>query len=570
MFRDTRDAPPGAELEADICIIGAGPAGITLARELAGSGARICVLESGGLEADDRTQSLADGRVVGDPYHALIRTRRRRFGGTAHAWIVDLLNGQTGFRSGPLDPIDFEQRDWLPHSGWPFDRAHLEPYYARAHRFCGFGRGGYGGSEWETPDARPLPLDERVVGTDVWQHAPATQFTRNHRDALDRAGDVEVWLHANVVELETNDTGTAVTRAAVACIDGPRIRVAARLFVLACGGLENARLLLLSDRVHARGLGNQHDLVGRFFMEHPYVRAATWRPSRPALYRELALYDVQRRGDAVTVGKLHLAEETQRRERLLGVGATIEARHRWFRRYRQESVNAFAALLGGATRGRLPTDAAGQLRLAIGGLDYVALAALRKITGRRIFPRFVPGPDVVEGGGWSRMTDAADRFDIFEITFHCEQAPHADNRVSLSDTRDILGCRATLLRWRWMESDIESAMRAERVLAREIERAGLGAVRPERTRGRPLMLQGGVYHHMGTTRMHDDPAQGVVDANCRVHGIANLYVAGSSVFPTGGYINPTLTIVALAMRLADHVKRVASRPPDITATSASA
>jgi choline dehydrogenase-like flavoprotein len=340
-----------------------------------------------------------------------------------------------------------------------------------------------------------LPLEPGVVETRNLQVAPV-RFGEVHRAAIASAANVDAFLHANALELVASASGASVESLRVATLSGGRFEVRARVFVLAAGGIENARLLLASNRVHARGIGNARDLVGRFFMDHPHLASAVFLPVRSDL--ELELYHPHRRGRVSNTAVLVPSEAVQRRERLLG------------------------SWLGVASEGTLP------------GFE-------------RSLARMVHALERAPGEPASRA--------IFLLAVG-EQAPNPQSRVRLTDERDALGLPRVQLEWRLSAIDKRSLLRAHRLVARELARAGLGRLQillEEDEAAWPEDLAGG-RHHMGTTRMHPDPAEGVVDASCRVHGVANLYVAGSSVFPTSGAASPTLTLVALAIRLADRIQ----------------
>lgn len=559
MLIDARTVPRATVLETDVCIVGTGPAGLALARELIGESCRVCVLESGGPEFDPEAQALTRGRLTGDEFDPLDKSRRRRIGGTPHAWDSRAATREVGLRCAPLDAIDFDAKAWLPdYPAWPIDRAALDPYYERAHTACRLGPYRYEAADWEGSDAAlPMPLDDTVVRTNVWQYGPQAPFTVEYPAEVAGAANATIYHHANVVEVETTADGATATRVRVACLGGNTFAVAARLFVLATGGVENARLLLLSDRAQPHGIGNARGLVGRYFMDHQFVHGGTFFPASRAVFDRMALYDTRRVGDASATGKLYFTDEVLRRERLLNVSFAFLPKHRRYQQVREEYMDSFKALLRGATRLRVPEGAGAHARNVAAGADFIAARLLRKVSRNRWFVHFEEGPDMVYGGGWSAEPDRHDKYSVFAVTIHAEQAPHPDNRVTLDREVDAVGARKAQLHWEWRPADIDSVRRAEGLLAREVARAGLGRYEvKEDAPGRPVLVGPGLHHHMGTTRMHDDPAQGVVDARCRVHGVSNLYVAGCSAFPTGGYINPTLTIVALSIRLADHVKQV--------------
>jgi choline dehydrogenase-like flavoprotein len=488
MIVDARVVPNDSLINCDVCIVGAGAAGITIARELLGRPVQVALLESGWLTPDAKTQSLYAGEVTERPYFDLDAARSRYFGGSTNVWTGECR---------PLDAQDFERRDWVPDSGWPFGLDELLPFYEKAQSVCQLGPYAYTADDWRGQGVRPMAIEGGRLQSHAFQYSPPTRFGDVYRDELRRAPNVVTYLGANAVDLETPTPPHLVSAVKVACLTGKSFRVAARAFVLATGGIENARLLLLADRVQQAGLGNSNDLVGRYFMEHIYLDAAAdIRASRGAIsdfYTSGSWVDGRR-----VRGILGLTPEVRRREHLTNYcGVIVEPSSSPLTRLR----NAIA--------------------------DIRAKPAPRAYLVKNVM----------------------------------EQAPNPDSRVTLGRDRDRLGCRRTALRWRLSSLDKFTAHRAHAILGEELSRSGVGHMRS--LMGRevdpwPASVRG-ARHHIGTTRMHADSRRGVVDADCRVHGIANLYVAGSSVFPTSGAANPTLTIVALALRLAAHLQNVSCR-----------
>uniref|UniRef100_B8HV76 GMC oxidoreductase n=1 Tax=Cyanothece sp. (strain PCC 7425 / ATCC 29141) TaxID=395961 RepID=B8HV76_CYAP4 len=541
MIIDARSLPADEELKTQVCIVGAGPAGITLAREFADQDFQVCLLESGGLNFDPEIQALADGIVMGDPYPKVSDTRMRQFGGTSHLWEGQVGYKEYGFRCLPLDQIDFEQREWLPYSGWPFSKAHLDPYYARAHEVCQLGPYAYNVDVWENEWGSRLPFKSDRITTSMSQYAPRYPFTEGYREQIKRCPNITTILYANVVEILTDETRQTVTRLRIASAPNRHFWLTAKLFILATGGLENARLLLASHQQQTAGLGNEHDLVGRFFMDRP-ILSCHLLPYRRTLFDQTSLYDIYRHQGVATMAWLHLSEAVMRREKLMNNGAQLFPRP--LPRQRQATL-ALRSLIRSIKNGKPLEDKFKYLREVLRGSDYAFAAGFWTVL------RQLPG---LRRGDWSYLPYEKQRFSEFEIFYQIEQAPDPSNRVTLSSERDRYGQPKTEIYWRLNPIDIEHATRVQQIWAEEFERAGLGKLQFAHKREDWQLEKIAMHHHMGTTRMHHDPRQGVVDANAKMHGITNLFVAGSSVFPTSGYANPTLTIIALAIRLADQIK----------------
>jgi choline dehydrogenase-like flavoprotein len=499
MERETR-------LQADICIIGGGPAGITLARELAELQGSVILLESGGADADGESQALNDGAVIGSPYDGLRATRHRQVGGAAHLWNTSFA-GLTGAKYAPLDHIDLEQRVENPLGGWPFDRGHLDPYYRRAHAVCGLGAFDDDASRWSSPGRPCLPTrDADDLITRVYHVGAARQFTVTHPATIRASQNIRLVQRATCCALLTNGAGR-VTGVVAKSSTQQSFRVHARFVVLAAGAIENARLLLASGDGDT-ALGNQHGWVGRCFMEHPRDYALRLVPRSADVFREIAFYDLHRsRGEAWIIGRLALGEAALRSSDYPNASVTLLPRRRrrpWLDRFDR-------------------------------ALSPIGLPLFRR-----------PAP---VGYGWS-STAVEKQCDALQVLINLEQRPHPDNRVVLASGCDAFGVPRAELHWRWREEEHATLRRLRTYLAERLSALGLGRVEVSNE----TIPDPNAHHHTGTTRISVDPRQGVVDADCRVHGTDNLYVAGGSAFPTAGFANPTLTIVALAIRLADHLK----------------
>ena len=509
MELDARKISSGAVLKVDICVVGAGPAGMALAREFMGLKLEVLVLESGGLESEERIQELNEGTVVGDPYAGLRQSRYRQAGGAVALWNTAVGEG-VGAKYVPLDSCDFEGREDLPLYGWPLVYSQLEPFYRRSQKICQLGPLAYDGQDWVDKKWPAFALDGEDLTTRVYQFGVRRAFSQSLLRDIRKSENISLCHHATVLSLETQGSGSRINQVKVACLNGRQFQVKASIVVLAAGAIENARILLLSRENGGEAVGNKNGWVGRCFMEHPRDYALTLIPHSGDLFSQAMFYDVHPAQDGTIIGgRIALQSHTIKAARLPNASVTLFPRVK--------------------TRTSSP------------GLATRLLAPLR---------RFQKNP-AVSGYGWSRIRDLSLTFDAFKLLVNIEQRPNPENRIVLAKTKDILGVAQVELHWCWRAQEQADLQRLRKVLASGLEAAGLGQVEIHSDQ-KP---DPNAFHHAGTTRMHDDPRFGVVDSDARVHGVDNLYISGASVFPSAGFANPTLTIVALALRLADHIKQ---------------
>ena len=548
MIIDAHSVPEDTTIETDICIVGAGTAGLTLAKEFIGQHFRVCLIESGGLKPDRKTQALYQGENIGRPYYSLDSARARYFGGTTNRWNIPIGDDCSGVRMRPLDAIDFEKRDWVPFSGWPFDKSHLDPYYDRAQKICKITPATYDVPDWENPEKTPsLPLNGDRVKTVIFKFGSRHPFLDTHAAEITQSENISTYLYANIIDIETNETVHAVTRLHVACLEGNKFWVKANQFILATGAIEIPRLLLSSNRIQKAGLGNQNDLVGRFFMEHPHFSSGFFVPSAPEVFKFACLYDhIHKVNEVPIIGKLSLSEKVLRQEKLLNYVVELSPRmalksalnQYLYPRIESKSVHSYQILRSAMAHRTLPDDAYKHFGNILSGLDDFTVTVYRNFKKRIL-----------------RALDKR-RIRLFRLDNMTEQVPNPESRVTLGSDLDSLGQRRVQLDWRLSNVDKESFIKSQEIVDQELRRSGLGRLYIKPMHEIPRDQITGGWHHMGTTRMHTDPKYGVVDPNGRVHGISNLFIAGPSVFPTSGYANPSLTIVALAVRLADHIKSI--------------
>jgi choline dehydrogenase-like flavoprotein len=437
----------------------------------------------------------------------------------------------------------------VPYSGWPFSKAELLPYYDRSRDILKIGPERYDVEFWVKAvgraDVRRIPFVTGEVIDAVSQFSPPLKFGKFYRKDLGKSQHISVYLYANAVEIETDATGCKVQAVKWATLTGHTGTASAKIFVVAAGGIENPRLLLVSNRIHPAGLGNENDLVGRFFMDHP--QAVLGHVTFFEEWKNNMLYDDRYNyhnrmvsADGVCfAAQLMLSPHVQAREKLLNAqvwfdsifyGESTEGA-KSLSRLRRRILQKEAPEGGGAGRDFLtslvhPIDSAG----------FVASSLFR--------PR-----SLVRG---------------IRLRVVVEPNPDPESRITLSERRDQLGMNRVRVRWRLGSLVKRTFDRTSALIAREMSDARVGDISLDPPIGDGDWPDGfsdeGTWHHMGTTRMHDSSEFGVVDRTCRVHGIANLYIAGSSVFPTAGGNFPTITIVALALRLSDQIAKELSAP----------
>jgi choline dehydrogenase-like flavoprotein len=532
MFVDAREVEFGAVIKTDVCVVGGGIAGLTLARELDRRGIETCLLESGGFTSDRETRALSRGESVGVPHEVVAGSRSRYLGGASNSWDGCCQ---------PLDDQDFAARDWVPHSGWPITAADLRPYYEQAHALLRLGPNNYDLGFWvsqlQRSDVRRLSLStDRLVDSLSLFSSPES-FGSLYRKELGRATRLRVFLYANVVEFETDPSGTAARQAVVLSLRGRKMFVTARLFVLAAGAIENARILLASNKARRSGLGNMYGLVGRYFMDHPSILAGEvqcvdeWKSNR--LYDECLNRGNPEQSAFGTCFTAHvqLTPAVQRREGLLNsrmdFSSVYADEHPGIT---QTIVELKRALIDREKlRDRVPMLLARLARQPLETLQYAATHWLR-------FRRLVRG-----------------------VRLHAliEPLPDPDSRVTLSDEQDELGMARVRVQWRLDGLVQRTFDRACSIFAEELDRAGIAKVSlGPSLQGRDWRTEIEFvpsHHQLGTTRMHNSPRSGVVDRHGLVHGMRNLFIAGGSVFPTAGAAPPALTVIALALRMADRL-----------------
>jgi len=506
MHIDARNIDNNTIIEGDICIIGAGAAGISMALEWINTPYKVILLEGGGLEYDDKVQDLYDGKTTGQRYFPLRSSRLHYFGGTTGHWA--------GYCS-TFDDIDFKKRDWVPHSGWPINRADLDPFYERAQKNVELGPYDYSVAYWQKqyPNYEPLLTNNDVVWNKMWQFSPPTRFGTKYRDAILKAKNVHLYTYANVVDIKGNENVSAIEQVIVKNYAGKQHTVKAKQFVLACCSIQNARILLAANTQAPKGLGNDNDNVGRYFMEHLEIKSAQLWLDKPS---PLALYMIE-------------FNKTKARAEI-AISPQMQEKHK---------------ILNGTTS-LTPLELAGEWP------SIIETWSKDVKKNEELFKSFGDKP---------AKAAPAKGYQSFELFTRIEQAPNPNSRVTLDTEKDSLGMPRAMLNWDLTPLEKRSIRKIYELLGQEVGKAGVGRVKlmdylwDEKDYTWPSFTGGG-WHHMGTTRMSEDPKNGVVDANCKVHGIANFHIAGASCYVTAAAPNPTLTLIALTLRLSDHLKEV--------------
>lgn len=515
MIVDGRTLPNGEVLETDLCIVGAGPAGIALAREFAGEPVRVLVLESGGLAAEDRPHPLNVAENVG-AHPVDLTSRRRGLGGATVRW---------GGNSMWFDPIDFELREHLPDTEWPFPHSEIAGYYPRAARLLGLGGKEFDADRLAATDPefarRRLPFDpDRLVTKPVWRWP--LRFGPTHRDIFaTETGNLVLATNLTVVGMASPIADHRVGQATALTPDRKKVHVRAKAFVLAAG-IETVRLLLAMQRGLPEpglpGLHAGHGALGAYFMAHINMPWGILVPAQRQ--QDLRLYTLEPEApvDRLTAPVLHaalqMAPEFQRSARTLNHVAFLVTLSR-----RPLNLTPEVLAFGRRLRRRLAGGRAGPFG---------------RLVGRHLGPR------------------------LYAIRHFMEQAPIRDRALTLGTETDALGLPRLRINWRVARPETWTIEVALKNLAHQFRRSGLGRVvwtLPGRDAEWPPHLAH-ASHFIGGARMHADPKMGVVDADGRIHGFENLFVAGAAVMPSSGANMVTCNLLALTLRLADHLKAI--------------
>ena len=545
MLLDAKTLTSNDELTCELCIVGAGAAGITMALELADSGMDIILLEAGSINNSGKSQQLYQGSVNDRQRHLPTdQARYRQLGGTTSMW---------GGRCLPYDPIDFDERSHVPYGSWPINRDQLNTYYAKAHEYCQCGA-----FEYNIKQAIPDAISELIPGftdgelntTTIERWSPPTHFGKVYKNALENSKTVRVYTNLTATEIETNENGDQVTGLTVHTFPDQQFKVTANNFVLAGGGFEVTRLLLNSDKVHKHGIGNHSDWLGRCYM--PHIHGVI---SRLKFNDDLPIaFGYEQDADGVYCRRrLWLSEACQKSNEILNAyflldrpllgdpnhGNALLSLAFIAKKLRKKSIEAD---IGTSKYGLYWSHIKNILTGSAGIISVLPQFSRKRFLQSRRIPSLLLKP----------------KNNSFSLYFQSEQVPNRDSRITLSDQTDQFGMKQINVDFKIHELDVNSVYKSHQLIGEELKQQGLGEL--TFNSDDPLEdirnCHAVMGHHIGTTRMSSDPKLGVVDGNCQVHNMTNLFIASSSVFTTSSQANPVLTIVALTIRLSDYLKQL--------------
>ena len=523
MIIDSLSLDKNTTITCEVCIIGGGVAGITLAKELHKRFDDITLIESGGEAYTQEAQSLYAPETIPELYPNPIMSRLRFLGGSSNHWENS---------TNPLDPIDFEKRDWVPNSGWPINYEDLAIYYPKAEDYCSVGSDGYKLKYWlnklneKDPFSKSLDIESMITKSSV----TPTRFYEKYKDELKNSTTLTIYKNANLTNISYDSESGNVQSIIFHSNPETKHLVTAKVFVMCLGGIENARLMLEFNDKYNNALGNQYDNVGRYFMDHPVIRGAHLYPCKKSYYNLYKAFYLQ---NNVVHGNVKLRESTLYKNNINNMRIPFFEMDRY---ELSHGISSAHILSNSAQELEAPDYFGKHLMNIVKDIDLVAESVSRKAFNTTMF-------------------DDSDEFGGYQIQAMIEQTPDRNNRITLGEKKDPYNIRRININWKVSEEDKRSSWKALDVLAREVGKLSIGRLRVLKERESRVWASqlGFGHHHIGTTRMANSPKQGVVNANLKVFGSNNLYLGGSSVFPTGGHVPPTLTLVALSIRLANHI-----------------
>ena len=508
-------------IEADICIVGAGATGLALASEFLNSKLRVVVVEAGGRNPDPKTQSLYNANVTGNPHQGVHNGRARVYGGTTTLW---------GGQALPLNTSVFEPRPWAGSAGWPIKLSDLEPYFSKVEDIMSIDHHPFQFDIWQKFGLNKPDLDPNLVDVEISRWSPAPNFASRLNSQIESSSSVTLVLNANLTDLCLADDKDVIDTVVCKSLNGKQLVVKAKSVVMCCGAVEISRALLASKGLDQGNRFNRNGLVGRYFQDHVDLICAEVTPRNRRKFQDL--FENFYIGNVKLTPKFHLSDTKQEDLQVQNVACTIlfETLDTW-------GVTVAKHLFHSFKLRKKETDLKKKLTYVFKDLgDVIRLGWRVKVKKR---------------------TMAASHGRILLVA-HTEQQPNAESRITLSNELDALGVPKLNLNWKVGEESQRTVQAMLKVIDGEFRRLDLGEVQPlsfvngSLAEFLPHVID--ANHMMGGTIMGEDPNTSVVNSDCRSHEIENLYIACSSVFPIGGYSNPTFSALALTFRIADKLK----------------
>ena len=543
----------------DVCIIGAGPVGLSVAREFVDSDLKVVVLESGGIalggHADDLSEPASDA-VYGTTSFI---TNVRHYGGNSNAWNIIRNDGVMGVRFATLEEVDFQLRPGVEDSGWPIGPGDLAPYYRRAAENWKLAPNGFSPSAQYRTEVLDMIEASGKLETSMFQFPDAAHARENFRALIDAAPNIVTYYNATACRLVPDSSGRRVESVLIKPSADKEITISARQFIVSASGMGSCQLLLSSPTGKGYEFGNSGDSLGRYMIDHPFINGGQIILKDRTFLDDMLVFDIDERLGAFSMGYLHLSTALARSEKLPNLNMMLFPRHKG-----QSKASARLSMHkrahGAAVRCRNALR-----RKQIPALEDVfhAIVGSPLILGDIV--RLYTDPQVNPGrGGWSKKAPPSKRYDRLEVLHLAEQLPHRENRMYLSAETNRLGMRKITFDYQLHEDDIKAFKRAQHVMAQAIKESGLGEFEITFAGTDEIDLVAmSCGHHMGMMRMGIDPAHSVVDANSKVHETENLYVASTGTIPAGGSSNPTFTAITLGLRIADRLKNTPESSPSL-------
>jgi choline dehydrogenase-like flavoprotein len=540
-------------MRKDICIIGSGPAGIAVAMMAAKSGKSILIAESGSVlrqpddlnqgiiqqafqAADKKDSELIDGHSLYDPDY-IVTGRIRTSGGSSRKWGVRARENESFcLRLACPDAYDFSCINEYNIPAWPIEFNEIERYLKKSASFFGLNEADFRGNGTHAYD-----FDKNIFEPNLFYFSPASVIYDQRYSEIKCKENIEIQSGWTLTKIVTNSSKEKVNHLEFIDEENKVHKIVPQQVVIAAGGIENSRVLL--NALDEDQIKDPYDLLGRWFMDHPHVSLGILKP-RKNIEDLGKFHDFQKKNSNLTLGHYSLSEQTASREKLLRFSVTLVG---------APKITSSTVVSAASRLIRFKTE-----KYSLPEIYAMASELIKHPIGTARYAqyKFGRGPRHHTGlGGWSTNTTRVTDVDVLKLEAMMAQRPSPDNRVRLSSKRDRLGNKKACLQWSWSQPEVDSYWRSVKLTQENFETIGAGEYINPKNLGCGNVPNGGTgWHQMGGTRMSSLAEQGSVDTTCRYHGVENLYIAGSSVFPSSiGYANPTLTVVALSLRLGDHL-----------------